>query len=104
MAVRTKEELLEAVKVHYGDDTSDDTLLFIEDISDTLNDYESKVTSSGDWENKYNELAVKYKERFFDDDGKVSKNNSDPTDPDPGDYVVPQTYDDLFETEREKEI
>lgn len=103
MAVRTKDELLEAVKTHYGDDTSDDAITFIEDISDTLNDYESKVNSSGDWETKYNELAVKYKERFFDD-GKKDKDPKDNTDPDPDDYVVPETYDDLFETEREKEI
>lgn len=103
MAVRTKEELLEAVKVHYGEDTSDDAIMFIEDISDTLNDYESKVNSSGDWENKYNELAVKYKERFFET-GKLDKDETDPTDPEPDDYVVPQTYDDLFETEREEEI
>lgn len=104
MAVRTKEELLSAVKVRYGDDTSEDALVFIEDISDTLDDYESKVSSSGDWETKYNELAVKYKERFFDDEGKKSKNPSDNTDPDPDDYVVPETYEDLFETEREREI
>ena len=104
MAVRTKEELLEAVKTHYGDDTSEDALIFIEDISDTLNDYESKVNSSGDWETKYNELAVKYKERFFDDAGKLDKNPSDHTDPNPDEYVVPETYDDLFETEREEAI
>lgn len=103
MAVRTKDELLEAVKVHYGNDTSDDAITFIEDISDTLNDYESKVNSSGDWESKYNELAVKYKERFFET-GKVDKNTSDHTDPDPDEYVAPESYDDLFETEREEEI
>jgi len=98
MAVKTREELIEAVKTKYSDDTSDDALIFIEDLSDTLNDYESKVTSSGDWENKYKELAVKYKERFLDT-GKTDNNPSDPTDPDPDEYVAPTTYEDLFKTE-----
>ena len=102
MAVKTREELLEAVKTRYDGDTSDEAMMFIEDISDTLNDLESKVHSSGDWERKYDELAVKYKERFFE--GKIDNNPNDNTDPDPDEYVAPETYDDLFETEKEKAI
>ena len=103
MAVKTREELIEVVKTRYADDTSDEALMFIEDLTDTLNDYESKTTTSGDWETKYNELAVKYKERFFNT-GKLDNNDSDNTDPDPDEYVAPKTYDELFETEREQEI
>lgn len=95
MAVRTKEELLESVRRVVGEDTSDDAMTFIEDVTDTYDDLVSKTTQSGDWENKYKELAVKYKERFFDT-GKIDKNPDDHTDPDPDDYVAPERYEDLF--------
>ena len=60
----TKEQLLESIKTKFADDTSDETLKFIEDLTDTINDMDS-----GDWENKYKENDAmwrqKYKERFF---------------------------------------
>lgn len=95
MAVRTKEELLESVRRVVGEDTSEDAMTFIEDVTDTYDDLVSKTANSGDWERKYNELAVKYKERFFDS-GKIEPNPDDNTDPDPDDYVAPERYEDLF--------
>ena len=60
----SKEQLLESIKTKFADDTSDETLKFIEDITDTINDMDS-----GDWENRYKENDAmwrqKYKERFF---------------------------------------
>lgn len=60
----TKEQLLESIKNKFADDTSDETLKFIEDLTDTINDMDS-----GEWENKYKENDAmwrqKYKERFF---------------------------------------
>ena len=43
MAVRTVEEILELIAQRVGDDTSDEALGFIEDISDTLRDFQAKA-------------------------------------------------------------
>ena len=42
MAVRTIDEILESVKTRVGDSTEDADIEFIENISDTLNDLNSK--------------------------------------------------------------
>lgn len=67
MAVRSKEELLEIIKDRIGEDTSDEAISFIEDVTDTLNDFETRAGE--DWEEKYRQLdeewRIKYKERFF---------------------------------------
>lgn len=67
MAVRSKEELLAIIKDRIGEDTSDEAISFIEDVTDTLNDFETRAGE--DWEEKYRQLdeewRIKYKERFF---------------------------------------
>ena len=102
MAVRTKDELLEIIKGRIGDDTSDETISFIEDITDTLSDYEEKVTKSDeeDWKTKYEEndkmWREKYRERFFSKE--VEKEDEDFSE----DEVKSLSYDDLFEEKEEK--
>ena len=102
MAVRTKDELLEIIKERIGDDTSDETISFIEDITDTLSDYEEKATNSDteDWKTKYEEndkmWREKYRERFFSKE--VEKEDEDFED----DEVKSLSYDDLFEEKEEK--
>lgn len=69
MAVRKKEELFEAIRKRIGDDTSDETLSFIEDFNDTVGDYERRLGSTEDWEGKYKTLdeswRKRYRDRFF---------------------------------------
>ena len=69
MAILTKAELLAKLKERTSEDMGDDTLRFIEDVTDTLNDFESKAKDTTDWEKKYKEndeqWRKKYKERFF---------------------------------------
>ena len=102
MAVRTKDELLEIIRERSGDDTSDETISFIEDITDTLSDYEEKVTNSDteDWKTKYEEndkmWREKYRERFFSKE--VEKEDEDVEE----DEVKSLSYDDLFEEKEEK--
>lgn len=102
MAVRTKDELLEIIKGRIGDDSSDDTISFLEDITDTLTDYEEKVTKSDgeDWKTKYEEndkmWREKYRERFFSKE--VEKEDEDFSE----DEVKSLSYDDLFEEKEEK--
>lgn len=100
MAVLSKEKLLESVSELFKDDTSDEVLSFIEDITDTINSYDS----GEDWKTKYEENDAtwrqRYKERFFSSDVEKQKDEtvivSDET-------VVesenePTKYEELFET------
>ena len=95
MAVKTKEELLEAVKIRVGDDTSEEALAFIEDITDTYDSLNKQIDESGDWKSKYDNLSAKYKERFFSD----VKDEPEP-DPEPK-KKTPMTFDDLFITKED---
>ena len=67
MAVRTRDEILAAIRSRLGDDTSDDVLTIIEDIDDTFKDYETRAGE--DWKSKYDELDAhwrkRYRDRFF---------------------------------------
>lgn len=80
--IKTKDEILTSIKEKFGDDTSDETLSLIEDITDTLDDYVAKTSDSTDWEQKYKdndaEWRKKYKDRFFKSDGNSSEDFDDP--------------------------
>ena len=94
MAIRTREELLNAVRARIGDDTSDEAIAFVEDIQDTINNYENNANNDGtDWKKKYEdndkEWRQKYRDRFF------SGEPSDP-DPEPEDEPKRLTYEQLF--------
>lgn len=70
MAVRTREEILASIQGHFGDDTSDETLALVEDITDTITDFENKANNNDtNWEQKYKENDAawrkKYRDRFF---------------------------------------
>ena len=111
MSVLNKDDFMSRIKAKVGDDTSDEAMSFIEDMSDTFNDLESRtVDNSGEWEEKYNTLAQekdnldkewreKYKARFFDgvESGKDAIDDQKDDVKDDGKEV---TFDDLF-TERE---
>lgn len=69
MAVKTREELMNEIKEKFKDDTSDETLAFLGDITDTFDDFDKKAKDSTDWKQKYEDndkqWRDKYKERFF---------------------------------------
>lgn len=101
MAVKTREEILEAIKSKIGEDTSDDSISLLEDITDTIDDYETRVADKTDWKNKYDELDAtwrrKYIERFSGKSGEGIKNEQEEQIKDDDE---PRTFDELF-TERE---
>lgn len=71
MAVRTKEELLLSLRANLADETADESIALIEDISDTLTDAETKAKGDGiNWEQKYKDNDAswrkKYTDRFYD--------------------------------------
>ena len=95
--VRDKTEILEYLKGQMGDEPTDESIAFLEDVTDTLDDYETKVNDTEDWKSKYEEndkeWRKKYTERFFSGD------DSDTPDPDPEDPPEshhPMKFEDLF--------
>lgn len=102
MAVRTKEELLELIKNRIGEDNSDEALAFIEDITDTLSDLESKAST--DWEEKYNALdndwRERYKSRFFSAPVDVKEDDFIDDVNDVEDEAKDLTFEALFEEEK----
>lgn len=100
MAVKSKDELMEALKRVFADATDDNTLELITDISDTVDDLNRQVTESGEWEQKYNEndkqWREKYRDTFFNpsvkDEIKKEEKQEDSEE-------KPLTFDSLFKTE-----
>lgn len=95
--IKTKEEILEQIKTRLGEDTSDEALSFIEDITDTLTDYEAKTNDTTDWKQKYEDndkqWRERYKERFFSGE-TVEEEEEEQGLPEP-----PLSFDDLFKKE-----
>ena len=94
MAVRTREEILEAIHARVGEQTDDETISFLEDVTDTLTDFETRANgASEDWEQRYKdndaEWRKKYTERFF------SGEPAEPTEPKEVE-PKPKTFEDLF--------
>lgn len=96
MAVRNKEEILEAIKTRVGEQTDDETISFLEDVSDTLTDLETRASVDGeDWKTKYEEndklWRERYTNRFFSKEPEpVPKPEPEP------EPEVKKTFSDLF--------
>lgn len=98
MAVKTKEEILAEVKSRVGEQSDDETITFIEDITDTLSDLETKAQGDGtDWKAKYEENDAewrrKYIERFYNSNPYVND-----TPPKTDDTPKPKSFAELFTT------
>lgn len=99
MAVRTQQEILESLKARIGESTDDDTLAFIEDVTDTLTDYETRVSDSTNWKEKYEtndaEWRQRYRNRFFGNpESEVETDSVVETETE-----KPMTFEDLFKEE-----
>lgn len=107
MAVRKREEIMESLRARIGDATDDETLAFLEDMTDTFNDYEERVKGDGvDWKGKYEEndrtWREKYRERFFGGTGEKEippDGMEDIASPDGDGDKSPKHYEELFKTE-----
>lgn len=105
MAVRTRDEILAAIRSRLGDDTSDDALTIIEDIDDTFKDYETRTGE--DWKSKYDELDAqwrkRYRDRFFqkaDNEETTPEDVNGDNEEDLKDESEVKDFDELF-TEKE---
>lgn len=93
MARLSKEDFTKAVATVIGDKTDNDSVKFIEDMTDTYNGLEAdKNVTLTEWEQKYNALnqswSKRYKERFSETIVEEDKKEEDKT--------IPTTYSDLF--------
>jgi len=108
--VLTKEQIMEQVKGIIGENTDDASLKFLEDLTDTFDDYETKVNGDGeDWKKKFEdndkEWRQKYQERFFsgttDSKGEQKEDllKPDEVESETGEDNSPKTFEELFKTE-----
>ena len=98
MAVKKINEILESYKELYSENVGEQDIEFLEDITDTLNDYETRVLDSTNWKEKYEtndaEWRKRYRDRFF---GGEPEEPDEPDEPDDQEQEEPKTYEDLFE-------
>ena len=95
MAVRTREEIMAQLQTLIGEDTSDEALTFVQDVSDTLGndnsaeritELETKLKTQDD------EWRKKYRDAFFT--GKPDESFKDEDEED----NTPKRFEDLFTT------
>lgn len=96
MAVRTTQEIIDALKESFGESPDDTQLAMLEDVSDTLTDLNEK--SGEDWKTKYEENDMAWRKRYTD--RFSGKTGSEPIPPEPDtEPPKPLTYESLFKTE-----
>lgn len=69
MAIKSREELLKSLNTLIGDNSTDENLAILEDVTDTLKDYEEKTADQTEWKAKYEQNDAdwrkKYRDRFM---------------------------------------
>lgn len=94
MAIRTREELMAQLQTMVGEDTSDETLSFIQDVSDTLgadNSAQRITELETQLEEQDKEWRKKYRDAFFTGKADDSIENE-------SDHSTPKRFEDLFTT------
>lgn len=101
MAVKTRDEIMEAIRKRIGEDTSDEAISLLEDVTDTFTDYETRVADKTDWKAKYDEMDAIWRKKYMDRfSGKTGEEIKDEQEEQIKDDSEPKTFDELF-TERE---
>ena len=96
MAIKSMSELIDSAKVIIGENTSDEALSFMDDLSDTFTDFDTRTKDNTNWEEKYKQNDADWRKRYMD------RFNGKPVDEDEDDsYNLPdppkKTFLDLFE-------
>lgn len=100
MAIRTRQEILDSISSIVGESTDDNTLTLIEDITDTLTDFENKTNDNTNWKEKFEtndrEWRERYKQRFYSNEETASTTPTPETTQDSKEAHVITSFDDLF--------
>lgn len=97
MAVRSRDEIIELARTILAERTDDDALSFMEDIADTVDEYENRNSDS--WKTRYEENDAnwrkRYRDRFLgkieDDEGEVIDKKADGAE-----VEIKTSFEDLF--------
>lgn len=99
MGVRTREELLAQINAIGGETPNDSVISLIEDVTDTIGDYESRIGGDGvDWKQKYEDNDKAWRDKYvarFNE--PIEDNNPNKSKPNTQKQL---TYENLF---KEKE-
>lgn len=96
MAVRTTQEIVDALKSSFGESPDDTQLAMLEDVSDTFTDLTER--SGEDWKTKYEENDKAWRKRYTDRFSGKADPEPKPLgdDPEPPERL---TYESIFKTE-----
>ena len=97
MAIIKKADWLDKFSKFIGDDTSEEAIELIEDVSDSWDEGDGE-----DWKAKYDELDAdwkkRYRDRFFDGGSNPPKDDGGAGEPDDDEKIVLRTYDDFYKS------
>lgn len=96
MAVRTTQEIIDALRETFGESPDDTQLAMLEDVSDTFTELNEK--SGEDWKTKYEENDKAWRKRYTDRFSGKAGPEHDPPEDDP-ESPKTLTYESLFKTE-----
>ena len=92
---------MEAIRKRIGEDTSDEAIALLEDVTDTFTDYETRVADKTDWKAKYDKMDASWRKKYMDRfSGKTGEDIKEEQEEQIKDDSEPRTFDELF-TERE---
>lgn len=102
MAIKSKDEILASLKEILKEDTSDEAIAIIEDVTDTFDDFSTRQSDNTDWKQKYEdndkEWRQKYRDRFFNH----SNNPEEKEDVFPEEIIEEKTkFEELFDQKGE---
>lgn len=66
MAIKSITELIDSARTLIGENTSDEALGFMDDLSDTMNDFDTRSKDNVDWKSKYEENDATWRKRYAD--------------------------------------
>lgn len=96
MAVRTTQEIIDALRESFGESPDNTQLAMLEDVSDTFTDLNER--SREDWKTKYEENDKAWRKRYTDRFSGTADPEPIPTGDDP-EPTKQLTYESLFKTE-----
>lgn len=96
MAVRTTQEIIDALKSSFGASPDDTQLAMLEDVSDTFTDLYERCRE--DWKTKYEENDKTWRKRYTDRFSGTADPEPEPIGEDPRPTKT-LTYESLFKTE-----
>lgn len=100
--IRTKDELIKALSEFIGENDADDAISILEDVTDTLEDFEKRADDDGeDWKKKYEDNDKAWREKYRARFVKSSGTDEDFIEDEDEDEDEIKTYEELFKEVKE---